>query len=153
MFLSKHGKIVVDNLGPGVRVVRFTHPDVSDQIYHAADIEHCRLFVDMQASALRYISEREVVIVNLAMIEHFSSVFYSLLLRVRAALIEYRGCVILCAANRETQEILDLFKADKLFGIARTEAQALDLAARFTGRLKEMEDSQPSNGVATANHP
>jgi anti-anti-sigma regulatory factor len=135
MFLSEHGKIVVENRGPGLRIVRFTHPDVRDQIYDAADIERSRLFRDLQTSALRYVGEREALIVNLGLVERFSSELYSMLLRVRETLASSKGCVILCGPNEETQSILELFKAEHLFGIAKTEAQALEMAAQFTGRL------------------
>jgi anti-anti-sigma regulatory factor len=134
MFLSQHGKILVENRGPGIRIVRFTHPDVRDQIYDAANIEQCRLFLDLQTSALRYVSEREALIVNMGLIEHFSSELYSMLLRVREMLASSKGCVILCGANEEMQSILELFKAEHLFGIAKTEAEALEMAAQFTGR-------------------
>ena len=135
MFLSEHGKIAVENRGPGIRIVRFTHPDVRDQIYDAADIERCRLFVDLQTSALRYVAEREALIINLGLVERFTSEFYSMLLRVRETLASSKGCVILCGANEEMQSILELFKAEQLFGIAKTEGQALEMAAQFTGRF------------------
>jgi len=135
MFPSQHGKIVVENREPGIRIVRFTHPDLRDQIYDAADVERCRLFQDLQTSALRYVAEGEALIVNLGLVERFSSELYSMLLRVRETLASSKGCVILCGANEETQSILELFKAEHLFGIAKTEAQALEMAGQFTGRL------------------
>jgi anti-anti-sigma regulatory factor len=146
MFLSEHGKIVVENRGPGIRIVRFTHPDVRDQIYDAADIERSQLFLDMQTSALRYATERDALIINLGLVERFSSEFYSMLLRVRETLASSKGCVILCGANEEMQSILELFKAEHLFGIAKTEAQALEMAAQFTGRL--VRDSERHAFVA-----
>ena len=148
MFLSEHGKIVVENRGPGIRIVRFTHPDVRDQTHDAANIERCRLFVDLQTSALRYVAEGEALVINLGLVERFTSEFYSMLLRVREMLASSKGCVILCGANEEMQSILELFKAEQLFGIAKTEAQALEMAAQFTGRL--VRDSKRHAFVARA---
>ena len=142
MILGKHGKLLVENRGPGIRVLRFIDPDLRDQIYDGGDIEHCRLFKDIRASALSYISEGEALIMNLGLIEHFPSMLYGLLLKVREMVRNHGGCVILCSANPLTREILDLFKAGRLFAIAATEEQALDLAAQFNCHLTSLEDSQ-----------
>jgi len=58
MILGKNGKLIVENRGPGIRVLRFIHPDLRDQAYDAGDIERCRLFMDIRAAALGYISEK-----------------------------------------------------------------------------------------------
>jgi anti-anti-sigma regulatory factor len=147
MILGKYNKLMVENRGPGMRVLRFIHPDLRDQVYNAGDIEHCQLFLDMKASALSYISEGEALIVNLGLVEHFPSVLYSILLKVREIITAHRGCVILCGANTETREILDLFKASRLFAVTKTERQALGLAAQFNGHLLPMDDSQLSGEI------
>jgi len=142
MILGKHGKLIVENRGPGIRVLRFIHPDLRDQIYDGGDLEHCRLFKDIRASALSYISEGEALIINLGLIEHFPSMLYGVLLKVREIVRNHEGCVIVCSANPRTREILDLFKAGRLFGITASEEQALDLAAQFNCHLSSLEDSQ-----------
>ena len=136
MIVSKHGKLLVENRGPGIRVVRFIHPDIRDQIYDVGKMEDCRLYSDLKASALSYIAEGETLVVNLALLEHFGTELYSILLKVREVLMARNGCVILCGANAETRELLGLFKADRLFGMARTEAEALELARPFRNRLE-----------------
>jgi len=141
MILGKNGKLIVENHGPVVRVLRFIHPDLRDQAYDGGDIERCRLFMDIKTSALGYISEREILIVNLGLIEHFPTVFYSILLKVREILAAHRGGVILCGANARTREILDLFKASKLFAVVKTEEEALELGSQYNGRLLPMDDA------------
>jgi anti-anti-sigma regulatory factor len=140
MIFGKNGKLVVENGGPGVRVLRFIHPDLRDQAYEGGDIERSRLFLDIKTSALGYISEREILIVNMALIEHFPTVLYSILLKVREILTAHRGGVILCGANAHTREILDLFKASRLFAVVKTEEEALELGSQYNGRLLPMPD-------------
>jgi anti-anti-sigma regulatory factor len=139
MILSKGGKIVVENRGPGVRVARFINPDVRDQLYDECDIEQSRLFQDLHASALTYFAEGEMLILNLGMLEHFPTVLYSCLLKVREIVMGHRGVVVLCGIRPETREILDLFKAERLFVVTKTEAQALRLA-RAKGRSVSEEE-------------
>src|SRR6266481_3527228 len=98
MILGKNGKLLVENRGPGVRVLRFIHPDLRDQIYDRGDIEQCRLFKDIKSSALSYISEGEALIMNLGLIEHFPSMLYGILLKARETIRNHGGCVILCSA-------------------------------------------------------
>jgi anti-anti-sigma regulatory factor len=151
MILGKNGKLMVENRGPGVRVLRFIHPDLRDQIYDGGDIERCRLFKDIKASALGYISEGEALIINLGLIEHFPSMLYGILLKVREMIRDHGGCVIVCA-NPRIEEILDLFKASRLFGIAATEGQALDLAAQFNGHLTSLDDSLTLDTLPANSH-
>jgi len=145
MILGKNGKLIVENRKPGVRVLRFIHPDLRDQAYDGGDIERSRLFLDIKTSALSYLAEREVLIVNLGLVEHFPTVLYSILLKIREILTDHRGGVILCGANSQTREILDLFKASRLFAVVKTEEEALELGSQFNGRLLPMEDSQASD--------
>jgi anti-anti-sigma regulatory factor len=140
MILSKGGKIVVENRGPGVRVARFIAPDVRDQLYDRGEIEQTRLFQDLQDSALKYFAEGEMLILNLSMLEHFPTELYSCFLKAREIVIGYRGVVVLCGLLPETQEILDLFKAHRLFVLAKTEAQALSLAG-LRGRSMSAEEA------------
>ncbi len=153
MILGKNGKLVVENRGPGVRVLRFIHPDLRDQAYDAGDIERCRLFMDIKTSALGYLSEREVLVVNLGLVEHFPSVFYSVLLKVREILTDRDGGVILCGPNSHTREILNLFKASRLFGVVKTEEEALELASQYSGHLPPMENSQLSGQIPAMSNP
>jgi len=81
------------------------------------------------------------LIVNLGLIEHFPTVLYSILLKVREILTAHRGGVILCGANARTREILDLFKASRLFAVVKTEEEALELASHYSGHLLPIHDS------------
>src|SRR5260370_23659702 len=135
MIIGKNGKLVVENRGPGVRVLRFIHPDLRDQAYDAGDIERCRLFMDIKASALSYISEKEVLIVNLGLVEHFPTVLYSILLKAREILTAHRGGVILFGAHAQTTEILELFKASRLFAVVKTEEGAGALVSPYSDVL------------------
>jgi anti-anti-sigma regulatory factor len=147
MIIGKYGKLVVENRGPGVRVLRFIHPDLRDQAYDAGDIERCRLFLDIKSSALGYIAERDVLIVNLGLVEHFPTVFYSILLKIREILTEHQGGVVLCGDNSRTREILELFKASRLFAVVKTEEEALELGTQFNGHMLPMEYSQASDKI------
>ncbi len=151
MILGKYGKLVVENRGPGVRVLRFIHPDLRDQVYEAGDIERCRLFIDIKNSALSYVTNRDVLIVNLSLVEHFPTVFYSILLKIREILADHQGGVVLCGDNARTREILELFRASRLFAVVKTEEEALELATQFNGRLLPMEYSQTFQNILS--HP
>jgi anti-anti-sigma regulatory factor len=140
MILSKGGKILVANRGPGVRVARFIDPDPRDQLYDHADIEQTRLFQDLQGSALTDFAEGEMLILNLSMLEHFPTVLYSCLLRIREIVMGHRGVVVLCGVRPETKEILDLFKAERLFVVTKTEAQALKLVGAM-GRSRSAAET------------
>jgi anti-anti-sigma regulatory factor len=98
--------------------------------------------MDIKACALSYISEREVLVVNLGLVEHFPTVLYSILLKVREILTAHRGGVVLCGANARTREILELFKASRLFAVVNTEEEACDLASHYSGHLLPLSDSQ-----------
>jgi hypothetical protein len=67
---------------------------------------------------------------------------YKCLLKVREVLVRRHGRVILCGVSAETQENLDLFRADQVFELADTEADALRLAAEH-GPLPGRRDATP----------
>jgi anti-anti-sigma regulatory factor len=142
MILSKSGKVLVANRGPGVRVARFIDPDLRDQLYNHGEIEQTSLFQDLQASALTYFADGEMLILNLSMLEHFPTVLYSCFLRVREIVMGHRGVVVLCGIRPETKEILDLFKAERLFVVTKTEAQALRLAGAMGRSLSADENAE-----------
>jgi hypothetical protein len=129
MLLSVHGTMVVERQAPGVRVARFVRPDLRDHLYDHPESERCRLFQDLRASLLTDLRPDETLVLNLGLVHPFTTEMYKCLLKVREIAGRRRGRVILCGLTPETQEILDLFQAYRLFELAGNEAEALRMAA------------------------
>src|SRR5262249_39561236 len=117
--------LVVETRSPGVRVVRFTHPDLRPQLDDFAKIDDCELLQEVQAAALADLAAGEALVINLGLIEVFPSAFLRVLLRVRELVGERRGWLVLCQLRPEHREIFEITRTLPLFTIATTEAEAV----------------------------
>jgi hypothetical protein len=142
MILSVYGTMVIERRALGVCVARFVTPDLRDQLYDHRESAGCRLFQDFDASVLDAMGPDETLVLNLGLVNPFPTEMYKCLLKVREVLVRRHGRVILCGVSAETQEILDLFCADRVFELADTEADALRLAAEH-GPLPGRPDATP----------
>ena len=129
MILSVYGTMVIERRALGVCVARFVTPDLRDQLYDHRESAGCRLFQDFDASVLDGMGPDETLVLNLGLVNPFPTEMYKCLLKVREVLVRRHGRVILCGLSAGTQELLDLFRADRVFELAETEADALRLAA------------------------
>lgn len=146
MNLSVYGTMVIERRAPGVCVARFVTPDLRDQLYDHRENAGCRLFQDLDASVLDGMGPDETLVLNLGLVNPFPTEMYKCLLKVREVLVRRRGRVILCGLSAGTQEILDLFRADRVFELAETEADALRLA---TSDVPAVQDARGLSGWRT----
>ncbi len=121
--MSRH--LVVEIRRPGVTVVRFTHPDLRPQLDDYATTEDSELFQELQIAALADLAPGEALVINLGLIEIFTTLFLGFLLRVRQILQERRAWLVLCQLKPEHREIFEITKTLTLFTIAKTEAEAV----------------------------
>ena len=121
--LRRH--LVVDALPGGVRMVRFTCPDLRDQLYDQADPETCPLFREIFECILAELNEGQSLILNFGLVEQFPTALYRWLLKVRALTAEAGVQLILCRLSPEHKEIFGLFRAFQLFHVTTTEARAV----------------------------
>ena len=80
---------------------------------------------ELRDDVLEVLEEGETLVLNLGLVEPFPTAFYSLLLRVRAAVLARRARLVLCRLGREHLELFQLFNAQRLFHTTGTEAQAV----------------------------
>ena len=125
MRISERRNLVVETVARGTRVVRFTQPDLRDQLDTIGNMGDCPVFRELQDAALRHLAEGETLVLNLALVERFPTALYACLLRVRKAVLARRARLVLCRLSPEHEEVFQLFQATRLFPVARTEAEAV----------------------------
>ncbi len=121
--LRRH--LVVDALPEGVRMVRFAHPDLRDQLVDQADPETCPLYRELFERLLTELHEGQTLILNFGLVEPFPTALYRWLLQVREFTAEAGVRLILCRLSPEHEEIFRLFRASQLFHVTTTEARAI----------------------------
>jgi hypothetical protein len=140
MYSTEPTHLIVSRVSPAIRVVRFAHPDLRDQLDDVGEIETCALFQEMQERALNELAEGELLVLNLGLVEWFPTPFYSLLLKIREIVVARHARLVLCRADANMQEGFNLFKASRLFTITSTEGEAIqDTTA---SRSEESESRQ-----------
>src|SRR5262249_5694189 len=125
MVAGNRRNMVAERTHDGVWVVRFARPELSDQLYEDADAEVSPLYQELWCRVLFQIREDQCVILNLGLVEHFSSAFYRCLLKVREVLASRGARLILCRLSPEHEEVFELFKGFDLFRVAPTELRAI----------------------------
>jgi anti-anti-sigma regulatory factor len=136
MNLNQNGHPIRLAVEDGVRIVRFTRPDLREQLEGNAD--DCSLYRALYDRVLHRLTEGQTLVLNFALIERFPTAFYSCLLKVRKDVLARRARLVLCRIGPEHLEIFKLFRANRLFDIAGTEGQAL----RMTGTRKVEPNAQ-----------
>jgi len=124
MNFSKNDHLIVATVARGVWVVRFTHPDLREQLYDDAEIDGCMLFQELHECVLSRLKADETLVLNLGLIEPLPSVFLRFLLTVRSIVKANRGRLVLCRLSKEHHEIFHVTRTLQLFHITDTEAQA-----------------------------
>jgi anti-anti-sigma regulatory factor len=125
MLIRKKPHLIVSTEATGIRVVRFTHPDLRTQLDAVGEIETCLLFQELQERVLNELAEGELLVFNFGLVEWFPTPFYRLLLKVRQVVLARKARLVLCRADANIQEGFDLFGASRLFTITATEAGAI----------------------------
>jgi anti-anti-sigma regulatory factor len=115
--------LIVEKASNGVRVARFVRPDLRK--FLTPQGEPCALFQELRAAVLDALEEGQTLVLNLGLIEWFPSPFYGCLLKVREAVRARGARLVLCCLGPLVQEVFDLFKGNRLFLVARSEAQVL----------------------------
>ena len=116
---------IIQKGGPDIWVVRFTQPDIRDQLRDDADIRDCPLFRKLHDAILAPLHPGQPLILNLALVEFFPVALYRFLLHVREAVTARGGRFVLCRLSPEHLEVFQLFQTFNLFTITATEADAL----------------------------
>jgi anti-anti-sigma regulatory factor len=131
MTLSKREPVAVTTVSRGVRMVRFTRPDVRPLLDEEAG--DCSLFRQFRNGVLAGLEPGQTLVLNFGLIEQFPTAFYSWLLKVRELVLARKARLVLCRLSPEQLEIFELFQAKRLFDIARTEAEAVREAGDHSG--------------------
>jgi anti-anti-sigma regulatory factor len=120
--------LVVEARAPDVKVVRFTRPDLRAQLDNYASIEDSELFQEL-GEVLTGLVRGDKLVLNLGLIEVFTSTLLCFLLRVRE-IVRGRGArLLLCQFRNEHREILEVTRTLRLFTITGSEAKAIYQAA------------------------
>jgi anti-anti-sigma regulatory factor len=124
MRVSTRGNLIVETVARGVRVMRFTRPDLRQFLDDDGDAQTSQLFCEIQLTVLSDLPNGWTLVVNLALIDPISAAFYRCLLDVRKSMQARRGRLILCGLSPQHQEVFDLFRGPELFTIVASEAEA-----------------------------
>jgi anti-anti-sigma regulatory factor len=131
---SGNRHVIVDKPAGGVYVVRFTRPDLREQLCDEADIAGCDLFRDLERRVLKPLEANETLVVNLGLVEVFTTPLYRCLLKIREVVNQRRAYLMLCRLSAQHREIFELIKANRLFQVTSTEAEALRAATPLLTR-------------------
>src|SRR5262249_34681409 len=121
--------LVVERAGYGVRVVRFTRPDLRKFLYEEAAIEDSPLFREIHEMAIDDLPKGWTLVINLGLIEWFPAALYRCLLQCRQLLSARSAQLVLCGLSDEHLELFRILQGHRVFTIAGTETGALRTAA------------------------
>jgi anti-anti-sigma regulatory factor len=134
MRISARGNLLVETAAPGVRVMRFTRPDVRRYLDDAGDAATSLLFQEIQGAVLSDLAEGSTLVVNLGLIDPINAAFYRCLLGIREHVQARRGRLVLCGLSPRHQEIFDLFRGPWVFTIVSTEVEVCRRLRPVAGR-------------------
>jgi anti-anti-sigma regulatory factor len=126
--MSVSGNLMVETVAPGVRVMRFEHPDVRDGLYEEVGSAESPLFREIKDLALTDLPRGWSLVLNLRRIKLIGAAFYRCLLLTRQVVRARQARLLLCGLSPEHQEVFELFQAFRLFTIVRTESDAVRAA-------------------------
>jgi hypothetical protein len=135
MDIHRERHLVCDTLSPGVRVVRFVHPDLRTQLDEHESITDCALYRELHDAGLGDPAAGETVIINFGLIDPFPTAFYRLLLKAREAVQARNAWLLLCCFTPNVRECFDLMGGGKLFEVRATEARAVSEAGKRGGEV------------------
>ncbi len=132
--------LIVERAGYGVRVVRFTRPDLRKFLYEDADIEDSPLFREIREMAVDDLPKGWTLVINLGLIEWLPAAFYRCLLQCRQLLLARSARLVLSGLSDEHMELFRLLQGHRVFTITSTEAEAIR-----TARLNAAASVTPSS--------
>src|SRR5262245_14117363 len=121
--------LVVERAGYGVRVLRFTRPDLRKFLYEEAQIEDSPLFRELCEMAIDDLPKGWTLVINLGLVEWFPAALYRCLLQCRQLLLARSAQLVLCGLNDEHLELFRILQGHRIFAIAGTEAESLRTAS------------------------
>jgi anti-anti-sigma regulatory factor len=124
MRVSTSGNLIVETLALGVRVMRFTRPDVREYLDDAGDEATSPLFREVHRAVLSDLPNGWTLVINLGLIDSINAAFYRCLLHIRKCVQARRGRLVLCGLTAWHKEVFELFRGPELFTIVSTEARA-----------------------------
>jgi anti-anti-sigma regulatory factor len=124
MRVSTTGKLIVETATVGVRVLRFTRPDLRQYLDDAGDAATSALFREVNDTVLSSLPKGWTLVINLGLVSPLNSAFYRCLLHIRKCVQARQGRLVLCGLTPRHQEVFDLFRGPELFTIVNTEAEA-----------------------------
>ena len=150
MRISARGNLIVETVGVGVRVMRFTRPDLRRYLDDTADAPTSPLFREIQGAALSDLAEGWTLVINMGLIDPINAAFYRCLLGIRERVQARRCRLVLCGLSPRHQEIFDLFRGPWLFTIVSTEAEACRAVRRRPGDLVTRRKKTAGAGLSGA---
>jgi anti-anti-sigma regulatory factor len=126
---TKSNVLVSETPANGVFVVRFTHPDLREQLCNDADVAGSELFRLLEAQVLTTLEADNTLVLNLGLVERLSTPLYRCLLKVRETVKQRGALLLLCRLSGHCREVFELFEGFRLFQVVSTEAQALRAAS------------------------
>jgi anti-anti-sigma regulatory factor len=114
---------VCEEVAPGLRVIRFTRPDLRQQLDPILGDDNV-LYQDIM-SALSDLGNRDRIVFNFGLVERFPTAFFQLLMRIRQHLVAKQGSAILCCFRDEIRNTVELMGGDRLFHLAKSEEAAI----------------------------
>lgn len=120
--------LVAERVGHGVRVIRFTRPDMWTALYDDADVEVMPLFHEIRKAAMDDLPKGGALVVNMSLVENFPAALYRCLLECRQLLLARPAKFVLCGLNDRNVELFRLLRGERVFAVAATEAEAIRAA-------------------------
>lgn len=117
--------LVMQSPLPGVKVVRFTRPDLRPQLEDTGDTDTCELYEELQCCVLESLEPGDRLVLNLGLVEVFPSALLCLLILVRSVVLQRQGRLVLCQIGAEHRELFDVTSTLGLFTIVPTEREAI----------------------------
>jgi anti-anti-sigma regulatory factor len=142
MRISARGNLIVETPVLGVRVMRFTRPDVRRYLDDAGDAATSLLYREIHGSVLSDLPEGSTLVVNLGLVDLINAAFYRCLLGIRERVQARRGRLVLCGLTPLHQEIFDLFRGPWVFTIVNTEAEACRRCSHVAGRPGDRSNTE-----------
>jgi anti-anti-sigma regulatory factor len=124
MRLSARGNVVVETVAVGVRVMRFTRPDVRQHLDNDGKAGPSPLFREIQNSVLAELPTGWTLVVNLGLLDGLGAALYRCLLEVRQGVWARGGRLVLCCLGPRLREAFELVQGPRVFTVFGTEAAA-----------------------------
>ena len=124
--MNASSNVVVDRPHPRVRVIRFLRPDLRPVLYDAEPITDGTLYREIrEAAGLESLAANDAVVLNLGLVEWLPSMFFRLLMELRAEISGRSAKLFLCGLQPPVKEAFDVMGGDRLFEFRPSEHRAV----------------------------